>query len=50
MLRVFKIEDIQSKSTFSFKRKEMLRDIVDVAFGAGNDLFVSSRVCFFTNP
>lgn len=43
MLRVFCLDDLNSKQ-FNFKRKELSRELVDVAFGAGRDLFVLSRV------
>jgi WD40 repeat protein len=43
VLRVFRIEDVVTKH-FTFKRKELVRDLVDVAFGAGGDLFVLSKV------
>ena len=48
MLRVFRVEDISTKH-FNFKRKELARDLVDVAFGAGGDLFVLSKVCPFSS-
>ena len=44
VLRVFNMIESDSKQ-FSFKRKELIRDLVDVAFGAGNELFVLSKVC-----
>lgn len=43
VLRVFSIEDLQAKH-FNFKRKELLRDLIDIAFGAGGDLFVLTKV------
>lgn len=43
VLRVFSVEDLQSKN-FSFKRRESLRDLVAVAFGAGHELFVLTKV------
>jgi len=43
VLRVFKVEDVVTKH-FNFKRKELVRDLVDVAFGAGGELFVLSKV------
>ena len=44
VLRVFRVEDVSTKH-FNFKRRELARDLVDVAFGAGGDLFVLSKVC-----
>lgn len=43
VLRVISIKDLHAKH-FNFKRKELLRDLVDVAFGAGDDLFVLTKV------
>ena len=43
MLRVFRVEDVSTKH-FNFKRRELARDLVDVAFGTGGDLFVLSKV------
>ncbi len=44
VLRVFRVEEVTPKH-FNFKRRELVRDLVDVAFGAGGDLFVLSKVC-----
>lgn len=47
VLRVFRVEDVGTKH-FNFKRRELVRDLVDVAFGAGGDLFVLSKVRLHT--
>ena len=44
VLRVFRVEDVSTRH-FNFKRRELARDLVDVAFGTGGDLFVLSKVC-----